>query len=757
MIDPVCGMTVSEPPKILAEREGTTFGFCNPKCREKFLADPEKYTGGKTLESVPPEEGGNGEYTCPMDPEVVQIGPGTCPKCGMALEPKTISADEEPDGELTAMTRRFWVGVGFSLPLFLFEMGGAVSGRHGVLPGWTQFLLATPVVLWGGGPFFVRGWHSLVRRSPNMFTLIGLGTGVAYLYSTVAAFVPSLFPSAFRDGSGRVGLYFEAAAVIVTLVLLGQVMELRARRRTSDAIKKLLNLSPRTARRILPEGREEDVPIDVLQKGDRLRVRPGESVPVDGVVEEGRSSVDESMVSGEAIPVEKGPSDPVTGGTVNGTGGMVVRAERVGAETLLSRIVRMVSDAQRTRAPIQGLADKVSAYFVPAVVGVAFLSFFAWALLGPDPRLAHGLISAVAVLIIACPCALGLATPMSIMVGVGRGALEGVLIRSAEALERMEKVTVVVVDKTGTLTEGKPKVVSFVPVDGRSEASLLSLAAGMEVGSEHPLAAAVLKATAEKGLSPVAVTDFVSVTGKGVRARAGGNSVSLGNGALMAEGGVSLGSHRETVELLRAKGQTILFVAEEKKLVGFIGVADPIKASTPDALKLLHHMGVRVILATGDNETTARAVANVLGIDDVRAGVLPEEKAAIVRKLKAEGAVVAMAGDGVNDAPALALADVGVAMGTGTDVAMESAGVTLVKGDLRGLAKARVLSRAVMGNIRQNLFFAFFYNALGIPLAAGILYPFFGWLLSPMIAAAAMSFSSVSVIVNALRLKRAKL
>lgn len=590
-----------------------------------------------------------------------------------------------------------------------------------------------------------------------MFTLIGLGTGVAYLYSLVAAFFPGVFPSAFRDESGHVGLYFEAAAVIVTLVLLGQVLELRARRRTSDAIKKLLNLTPRTARRILSEGKEEDVPLESVKKGDRLRVRPGESLPVDGIVEEGRSSVDESMISGEPIPLEKGTGDPVTGGTLNGTGGLVVRAEKVGAETLLARIVKMVSDAQRTRAPIQGLADKVSAVFVPTVVGVALISFFMWALFGPEPRLAYALISAVSVLIIACPCALGLATPISIMVGVGRGALEGVLVRSAEALELLEKVDVVVVDKTGTLTEGKPRVVALVPTDGRSEDSLLTLAAGLEVGSEHPLAAAILKACKEKGLSPVGIKDFSSLTGKGVRGQRDGMEISLGNEALMESQGISLDRWNVQVRTLREKGQTVVLLSERKGLVGLIGVADPIKASTAEALGLLREMGVHVILATGDNAITARAVANELRIDVVRAGILPEDKAEIIKRLKAEGSIVAMAGDGVNDAPALALAHVGVAMGTGTDVAMESAGVTLVKGDLRGLVKARILSQSVMRNIRQNLFFAFFYNALGVPVAAGVLYPLLGWLLSPMVAAAAMSFSSVSVITNALRLRKIKL
>jgi len=756
MKDPVCGMTVAEPPKIAFMHDGKTFGFCSPRCREKFLADPAKFLAGTEVAG-----GDGGMYTCPMHPEIVQNGPGNCPKCGMTLEPVAVSAEEKPDPELTDMTQRLWVGSFLSLPLFLSAMAEMVPALHPLFIGtagrvwdWAQFLVATPVVLWGGAPFFVRGWASVVRRSPNMFTLIALGTGVAYLYSVIAVFFPGMFPSAFREESGRVGLYFEAAAVIVTLLLLGQVLELRARRRTSEAIKKLLNLSPTVARRILADGREEDVPLASIQKGDLLRVRPGESLPTDGVVTEGRSAVDESMVTGEPLPVEKTPGEPVTGGTVNGTGSLVIRAEKVGTETLLSRIVRMVSEAQRSRAPIQGLADRVSAIFVPVVVSVAVLSFFLWGAFGPAPRMAHALISAVTVLIIACPCALGLATPMSIMVGVGRGALEGVLIRSAEALERMEKVDVLVVDKTGTLTEGKPRVVSVVTTEGGDERSLLALAAGLEKGSEHPLAAAILKAAGEKNTVPLPVEDFVSVTGKGVRGKLKGVVVALGNAALMKDLNVSLDGWEEKAETLREKGQTVIFLSDGNKLVGFIGVADPVKQSTPEALALLHRMGVRVMLATGDNEATAQAVARELGIDDVRAGVLPEAKAEIIKTLKSQGRVVAMAGDGVNDAPALALADVGIAMGTGTDVAMESAGVTLVKGDLRGITKARLLSRVVMRNIRQNLFFAFVYNALGIPVAAGLLYPFFGILLSPMIAAAAMSFSSVSVIGNALRLKR---
>ncbi len=759
MKDPVCGMTVVEPPHIAVMHDGKLFGFCSPRCREKFLAEPVQFLAGTKA------AGGAGSYTCPMHPEVIQDGPGICPKCGMTLEPLVVSMEEKPDPELTEMTRRLWVGALLSLPLFLFSMAEMVvpgwlplgAGAAGRIWGWGQFLLATPVVLWGGASFFVKGWKSVLNRSPNMFTLIALGTGVAYLYSVMAVFFPGIFPETFRDEGGRVAHYFEAAAVIVTFVLLGQVLELGARRRTSEAIKKLLNLSPKIARRLLPDGREEDVPLTSIQKGDLLRVRPGESLPTDGVVTEGRSAVDESMVTGEPLPVEKTSGEPVTGGTVNGTGGLVIRAEKVGAETLLARIVRMVSEAQRSRAPIQGLADRVSAVFVPAVVGVAALSFVLWSVFGPAPRMAHALIALVTVLIIACPCALGLATPMSIMVGVGRGALEGVLIRSAEALERMEKVDVLVVDKTGTLTEGKPRVVSVVPAEGIDELSLLALASGLEKGSEHPLAAAIMKAAVEKGAAPLPVEEFSSVTGKGVRGNSKGIVVALGNSAHMKDLNVPLDGWEEKAQALREKGQTVMFLSNGNKPAGFIGVADPVKPSTPEALDLLHRMGVRVILATGDNETTARSVARELGIEEVRSGVLPEAKGEIIKTLKSQDRIVAMAGDGVNDAPALALADVGIAMGTGTDVAMESAGVTLVKGDLRGIAKSRQLSRAVMRNIRQNLFFAFIYNILGIPVAAGLLYPFFGIRLSPMIAAAAMSLSSVSVIGNALRLRKTKL
>jgi Cu+-exporting ATPase len=698
----------------------------------------------------------------------------------MALEPVEASLEEKPDGELAAMTRRWWVAAALSAPLFVLAMAemGAGSGGVGI-----QFLLATPVVVWGGAPFFARGWESVKRGSPNMFTLIALGVGAAYAYSVAVTFWPGMFPETFREHGGGPAVYFESAAVIVSLALLGQVLEGRARRRTGEAIKKLLNLAPKTARRVGADGREEDVPLAAVARGDLLRVRPGESVPTDGVVVEGGGGVDESMVTGEAFPVAKAPGDAVTGGTVNGTGSLVIRAAKVGAETLLARIVRMVALAQRSRAPIHGLADRVSAVFVPAVVGAAGISFVAWGWVGPEPRWAHALVAAVAVLIIACPCALGLATPMSIMVGVGRGALEGVLVRDAAALEVLEKVDVVVVDKTGTLTEGKPRVVTVVPVEGKTEEDVLSLAAALEKGSEHPLAGAILKAASGKGL---VVEGFVSVTGMGVRGRVGGRQAALGNEALMKKmnRGVPKGAPLrflrelrrgqerfekneiaesfekdwgEGVKALRMRGETVVFVVEDGRPVGLIGVADPVKPSTVEALNLLRKMGVRVVLATGDNEATARAVAGELGIEDVRAGVSPEGKAEIVKGLKAEGHTVAMAGDGVNDAPALALADVGIAMGTGTDVAMESAGVTLVKGDLRGIARARALSRRVMGNIRQNLFFAFAYNALGAPVAAGALYPWLGWLLSPMVAAAAMSLSSVSVIGNALRLRRARL
>jgi len=701
---------------------------------------------------------GKAVYTCPMHPEIVRDGPGTCPICGMALEPRTVSLEDEPNRELEDMSRRFWVALALTVPLLVVgmaPMGGVSLGPlEGRMGRWVELVLATPVVLWGGWPFFVRGWESVVNRRPNMFTLIALGTGVAYVDSVVAVLAPGMFPPSFRDHHGEVGVYFEAAAAIVTLVLLGQVLELQARSRTGAAIKALLRLAPTTARRLRGDGSEEEVPLDRVRPGDRLRVRPGEKVPVDGTVIEGASGVDESMLTGESLPVEKKPGDRVIGGTVNGTGSFVTRAEKVGAETVLARIVAMVSEAQRSRAPIQRLADVVASYFVPAVVVMAVLTFAAWALLGPPPRMAYALVNAVAVLIIACPCALGLATPMSIMVGIGRGARAGVLIRSAEALERMEKVDTLVVDKTGTLTEGKPRLQSAVTSSGTDESTLLRLAASLEQGSEHPLAAAIVAGAAERGVRPGPVTDFASRTGRGVTGVVEGRRVALGNRALLDEMGIDLGPLAARAEALRSEGQGVVFVAVDGRVAGLLGVSDPIKASTPEALRLLRKDGVRVVMVTGDSRTTAEAVARKLGLDDVRAEVLPEQKVEVVAKLQAEGRVVAVAGDGINDAPALARADVGIAMGTGTDVAIEAAAITLVKGDLRGIARARRLSRATMRNIRQNLFFAFVYNALGIPVAAGVLYPFFGLLLSPMIAAAAMSLSSVSVIGNALRLRR---
>jgi Cu+-exporting ATPase len=744
-------MTVVEPPRISASWAGNRYGFCRLPCRDKFLANPQKYLS-QTENIEPASE----TYTCPMHPDIVQKGPGTCPLCGMALEPMTASAEEKNDPEWGAMIHRFWGSILLCLPLFLSGMGHML-GLTGPMAGWAQFIFATPIVLWGGAPFFVRGFTSLIRRSPNMFTLIGVGTGVAYLYSVVAVFSPSIFPSTFRDANGRVELYFEAAAVIVTLVLLGQVLELRARRQTSAAVKKLLHLSPKTARRVYADGQEEEVALASIQKGDVLRVRPGESLPTDGIVLEGASSVDESMVTGESLPVGKRAGDAVTGGTVNGTGGLLVRAEKVGAETLLSQIIRMVSEAQRSRAPIQRMADKVSSFFVPTVVGVAILSFALWGLFGPAPRMAHAVIAAVSVIVIACPCAIGLATPMSIMVGVGRGALEGVLIRNAEALEILEKVDVLVVDKTGTLTEGKPRVVSVLSAPDETDQSVFSLAAGLEQRSEHPLASTILKEAKVRGVTPLTVKDFVSVTGKGVQGTENGMAVFLGSAGFMQERNVALGGWDEKAKILWEKGQSVIFISKGQRVAGLIGVVDPIKATTVEALSELRRIGVKVLLATGDSEIPARAVAHSLGIDDVRWGILPEGKVEIVRGLKNQGHVVAMAGDGVNDAPALAVAHVGIAMGTGTDVAMESAGVTLVKGDLRGIVKARRLSQSVMRNIRQNLFFAFLYNVLGVPVAAGLLYPFFGVLLSPMIAAAAMSLSSVSVITNALRLRTSRL
>ncbi len=702
------------------------------------------------------------QWTCPMHPQIVRDAPGTCPICGMALEPRTVGAVEGPDPELVDMTRRFWIGLVLTLPLLAFVMGDMLPGeplRH-LIPGrasaWLQLGLATPVVLWAGWPFFERGWASIVNRSLNMFTLIALGTGMAWVYSVVGALAPGLFPASFRTHGGEVGLYFEAAAVITVLVLLGQVLELRARSQTSSAIRALLGLAPPRARRLRDDGAEEDMPLEHVRVGDRLRVRPGEKTPVDGVVLEGRSAVDESMVTGESMPVEKTPGSRVIGGTVNGTGGFVMRAERVGSETLLAQIVHMVSEAQRSRAPIQRLADVVSAWFVPAVVLIAVATFAGWAAWGPEPRLAHGLVNAVAVLIIACPCALGLATPMSIMVGTGRAALAGVLVRNAEALEVLERVDTLVVDKTGTLTEGRPRLRSIVTTGDVAEPDVVRLAAGVERGSEHPLAAAIVEGAEARGLKPAA-EDFQSVTGKGVVARVDGHPVALGNVALLRQLGVDASAALARADELRRGGQTVMFVARDGRLIGLVGVADPIKASTPEALEQLRREGLAIVMLTGDSHRTAEAVAGKLGITRVEAEVLPERKIEVVRDLRARGRKVAMAGDGVNDAPALAAADVGIAMGTGTDVAMQSAGVTLVKGDLRGIVRARRLSRATMRNIRENLFFAFVYNALGVPIAAGVLYPWTGLLLSPIIASAAMTFSSVSVIANALRLRRVRL
>jgi Cu+-exporting ATPase len=694
-----------------------------------------------------------------MHPEIVRREPGFCPICGMALEPRT-AAVEEDNPELKDMTRRFWVSLALSAPLLVLAMAEMVVGApvshlvSGRLLTWAQLVLATPVVLWGGWPFFVRGWASLVNRSLNMFTLIAIGVGTAYGYSVVATLVPDIFPHTFRGHGGEPAIYFEAAAIITTLVLLGQVLELRARSQTSSAIKALLGLAPKTARRLRDDGTEADIPLEHVHPGDRLRIRPGEKVPVDGVVIEGTSAVDESMITGEPMPVEKAPGAHVTGGTVNGTGGLVMRAERVGSETLLAQIVRMVGEAQRTRAPIQRLADVVSSYFVPAVIAIALLTAIVWGLMGPEPRLPYALVNAVAVLIIACPCALGLATPMSIMVATGRGAMAGILIKNAEALEVMEKVDTLVVDKTGTLTEGKPRLVSVVAGAGADEQALLRLAANLEQGSEHPLAAAIVAGAQERGVSIAAAEDFRSITGKGVLGTVDGKTVALGNRALLAELGIEAETLLEEAEALRRQGQTVMFVAVDGKASGLLGVADPIKASTPDAIRRLHEEGLRIVMVTGDSRTTAEAVARELGIDEVEAEVLPERKVEVVKRLQAEGHRVAMAGDGVNDAPALAQADVGVAMGTGTDVAIESAGMTLVQGDLHGIVRARRLSRATMHNIRQNLFFAFVYNALGVPIAAGVLYPVFGLLLSPIIASAAMTFSSVSVIANALRLRK---
>jgi len=770
--DPVCGMTVD--PKTSMHRhdhQGTAYYFCCNGCLEKFKADPEAYLkpAAKPAPKHRPRPAAKApagaKYTCPMHPEIVRDGPGDCPICGMALEPMTVTAAaaEEENPELIDMTRRFWIGTAFTVPIVILAMGDAFLGdRIGIaisrrLADMIELVLATPVVLWGGWPFFVRAWKSFFGWHLNMFTLIGIGVGVAYAYSVVAVLLPGIFPAAFRGSEGGVAIYFEAAAVITTLVLLGQVLELRARSRTSLAIRALLDLAPKTARRIGADGGEEDVPLDQIVRGDRLRVRPGEKVPVDGVVLEGKSAVDESMMTGEPVPVEKNAGDKVTGATVNGTGGFVMRAERVGAETLLFRIVEMVNAAQRSRAPIQRLADVVSGWFVPAVVVVAIITFVVWSLVGPPPAMAYGLVNAVAVLIIACPCALGLATPMSIMVGTGRGATAGVLIKNAEALEIMEKVDTLVVDKTGTLTEGKPKLVSAVAADGTDEATLLRLAASLERGSEHPLAAAIVAGAKARGLTLADAREFQSDTGKGVAGGVDGRRVALGNARMMAGLGVDAGALAARAEALRGDGQTVMFVAVDNRIAGLVGVADPVKATTLEAVKALQDDGVHIVMLTGDNPVTAKAVAGRLGIDDVEADVLPDQKGRVIERLQKAGRVVAMAGDGINDAPALAQAHVGIAMGTGTDVAIESAGVTLVKGDLRGIVRARRLSRAVMRNIRQNLFFAFAYNTLGVPVAAGVLYPFFGILLSPIIASAAMSLSSVSVISNALRLGKARL
>ncbi len=739
---------------------GETHHFCSAGCRDKFAADPQRYLQKSSVAIAAPLPEGT-IYTCPMHPEIRQIGPGSCPICGMALEPELVSLDDQPNPELADMTRRFWIGLAMASPAVVLEMGGHLVGGHGLvdptLSNWIQLAFATPVVLWAGWPFFVRGWQSLVSRNLNMFTLVAMGTGVAYVYSLVATVLPSAFPTAFRGHGGAVAVYFEAAAVITVLVLLGQVLELRAREATSGAIKALLDLAPKTARLVDEAGEDHEVALDSLNVGDRLRVRPGEKVPVDGVMTEGRSSVDESLVTGESMPVTKEPGAKVVAGSLNQSGGFVMRAEKVGRDTLLSQIVQMVAQAQRSRAPIQRLADHVAGWFVPAVIVVALAAFAAWAWFGPEPRFAFGLVAAVSVLIIACPCALGLATPMSIMVGVGRGATAGVLIKNAEALERMEKVDTLVVDKTGTLTEGKPKVVSIVPAQGFEEAGILRLAASVERSSEHPLADAIVRAAKERGIDLAPVTGFDSPTGKGVTGSVGGKAVMLGNSRFLDASGVDSSSMRDRAETLRGEGATVINMAVDGKLAGILAIADPVKASTPDALKALAAEGIKVIMLTGDNRTTALAVGRRLGIVEVEAEVLPDQKSGVVTKLQKVGRIVAMAGDGVNDAPALAAADVGIAMGTGTDVAMESAGVTLLKGDLGGIARARRLSQATMSNIRQNLFFAFVYNAAGIPIAAGVLYPTFGMLLSPVIAAAAMALSSVTVVGNALRLRSSKL
>lgn len=796
--DPVCGMVVAPDGPHRWEHGGRSFAFCSGSCLAKFQQEPEKYLQKATGGRAEPHAAPSADYACPMHPEVRQQGPGACPKCGMALdpavpspatpqtqwvcpmhpeivrdtpgncpicgmalEPRAAGPGEERNPELEDMMRRFRLSAVLAVPLVLIAMRDMIPGlsldaiASPRAPAIAELLLATPVVLWGGWPFLVRGLESVANRSLNMFTLIGLGVSVAYLYSLVAALLPGIFPAAMRQEGEAVPVYFEAAAVIVALVLLGQVMELGARSRTGAAIKALLGLAPKTARRLRDDGSEEDVPLEVVKPGDRLRVRPGEKVPVDGVVVDGVSAVDESMVTGEPIPVEKQAGNRVIGATVNGTGALIMQAERVGSETMLAQIVRMVAEAQRSRAPIQKLADVVAAYFVPAVIGIAVLTSIAWGFFGPEPRLAHALINAVAVLIIACPCALGLATPMSITVATGKGATGGVLFKNAEAIEIMHKVDTLVVDKTGTLTEGKPKLVSLVATDQSEETQTLRLAASLERASEHPLAAAIVAGAQQRGFDLVEATDFESITGKGVTGRVDGHAVALGNRALLTQLGIDPRALVAHADSLRTEGQTVMFVAVDGRAAGLVSVADPIKAGTPEAIERLHREGLRIVMLTGDSRTTAEAVARELHLDEVVAEVLPDQKADVIRRLQAEGRVVAMAGDGINDAPGLAQAHVGIAMGTGTDVAMESAGVTLVKGDLRGIVRARRLSRATMRNIKQNLFFAFVYNAFGVPVAAGVLHPFFGLLLSPMIAAAAMSFSSVSVVMNALRLRYA--
>jgi Cu+-exporting ATPase len=815
-IDPVCGMTVSEDTKFRHVHQGTTYLFCSEHCANKFRDHPTQYLKPETaapeaadnkagIYTCPmhPEVQQQGpgacpkcgmalepigvqapatrvEYTCPMHPEVVQDHPGNCPKCGMALEPRDVAVEEEDNAELRDMSRRFWLSAALAIPVFLSAMFAEFQPQQMAaliepkMRQWLELVLATPAVVWGGWPFYVRAVQSLITRNLNMFTLIGLGVAVAWTYSVVAVLLPGIFPASVFNEFGVVPVYFEAAAVITALVLLGQVLELRARSRTNAAIKLLLGLAPKTARIVRDDGLEEDIPLEQVSPGDVLRIRPGEKVPVDGEVVEGDSSVDESMVTGEPIPVEKTAGTHVIGATVNGTGGLLMRAEKVGADTLLAQIVQMVAEAQRSRAPIQKLVDIVAGYFVPAVVLVAIVTFVVWGGLGPEPRLAHAVINAVAVLIIACPCALGLATPMSIMVGTGRGATMGVLFKNAEALEVMRKVDTLVVDKTGTLTEGHPELVSVSAANGFAEDEIVRLAAAIEKSSEHPLAAAIVRAAQgranaagdrmsgaagaeSRGLALASAEDFQSVTGKGVTGKVDGRAVALGNISLLEDAGIDAGELAGLADAQRAEGQTVMFLAVDGRAAGIIGVADPIKATTAEAIRFLHEEGIQIVMLTGDSRKTAEAVAGKLGIDRVQAEVLPDQKAAVVKQLQAEGRIVAMAGDGINDAPALAQAQVGIAMGTGTDVAMESAGVTLVKGDLRGIVRARRLSRATMANIRQNLFFAFIYNSLGVPVAAGVLYPAFGLLLSPMIAAAAMSFSSVSVITNALRLRRTHL